>query len=239
MVNHELSKMILGKFPYKTELHCHSSNVSMCSDITPSELIFNYKVSGYSGIALTNHFYPNSTKARLGYKKYAEWFIDGYREVKEKGMAAGIKVYLGMEIRFEENMNDYLIYGISEDFVRFGVSPKVKTLREFVSQCKPEDSILIQAHPFRDSMRLMPTELLDGVEVYNMHPNHNSRNALAAQYALEFKEGIFTCGTDYHHAGQDSLSALLSEDIPDSESALVRTMRDNPIYKVGSSVITF
>ena len=228
---------LIKEHPYKIELHCHSSGASDCSQITPTEMITTYKFEGYSGLVITNHFYPFKP-SKLGYKKYVDNYINEFKTLAEKGEAHGIKVYLGMEIRFEENENDYLVYGIDEDFIRNAISQKMKTLSDFVSVAKNEKNIILQAHPFRTGMKLMPPELLDGIEVYNLHPNHNSRVGFAAKYAEEIG-GVFTCGTDYHHTGQGALTALLTRELPKDSFDLVNYIKNEPIYKIGNSIVTF
>lgn len=230
-------KDIIKEYPYKTELHCHTSGISKCSQISVPEMITTYKFEGYSGIVVTNHFYPWQP-SRLGYKKYVEDYIKEYETLSEKGEEHGIKVYLGMEIRFEENENDYLVYGIDEDFIRNAISQKMKTLSDFVSVAKNDKNLILQAHPFRSGMKLMPAELLDGIEVYNMHPNHNSRIGFATKYAEEIN-GVFTCGTDFHHTGQGALSALLTREIPRDSFDLVNYIKNEPVYKIGNSIVTF
>ena len=228
---------IIKEYPHKIELHCHSAGASACSQITATEMITTYKYEGYSGLVITNHFYPFQP-SKLGYKKYVDEYIKEYYNLREKGDAHNIKVYLGMEIRFEENENDYLVYGIDEDFIRNGISQKMKTLADFVSVSKNEKNLILQAHPFRRGMTLMPSELLDGIEVYNLHPNHNSRIGFAAKYAEEM-DGVFTCGTDFHHTGQGALSALLTREIPKDSFDLVNYIKNEPIYKVGNSIVIF
>ena len=45
-----------------------------------------------------------------------DFYLTGYRKAKEHGDKIGIKVYLGLEIRFsKENENDYLIYGVDDE----------------------------------------------------------------------------------------------------------------------------
>lgn len=231
------SKDIIKEYPHKIELHCHSSGASKCSQISIPEMITTYKFEGYSGLVITNHFYPWQP-SKFGYKKYVDDYIREYSNLYEKGESLGVKVYLGMEIRFEENENDYLVYGIDEDFIRNGISQKMKTLKDFVSVSKNEKNLIIQAHPFRSGMQLMSDELLDGIEVYNLHPNHNSRIGFAAKYA-ENINGVFICGTDFHHTGQGALSALLTRELPKDSFDLVNYIKNEPIYKVGNSIVTF
>ena len=121
----------------------------------------------------------------------------------------GLNVILGAEIRFTENENDYLIFGISPEglidiykMLSFGID-------RFYSEYKNEKNIIIQAHPFRDGMLSVKRESLDGIEVFNMHPNHNSRIGLAAKSASD--NMITTCGSDFHHQGQECMCGLLTK----------------------------
>ena len=43
-----------------------------------------------------------------------------------------------------------------------------------------------------------------------MHPNHNSRIGLAAKYANE-NNMIATCGSDFHHHGQECLCGIITK----------------------------
>ena len=227
------------EYKYKIELHCHSAGISTCSDIQAPDLIRYYKESGYQGLVITNHFYPWMPRNQKAYNKYKEDFIEEYEFLKRLGENSGIKVYLGMEIRFDENNNDYLLYGIDEDFVR-ELPRDFETFEEFVPYARDhEDVIIIQAHPFRSGMVIKDSCLLDGIEVYNLHPNHNSRVGLAAKYAEMEEFEICTCGTDFHHIGQHGLSALLTKELPQDEKELVKCMREEQIYKAGNSTIVF
>lgn len=227
------------QYKNKIELHCHSSGISMCSDISAPDMIRYYREEKYQGLVITNHFYPWFPKTQKAYEKYVEDYIEEYHFLKEIGEGVGIKVYLGMEIRFKENENDYLLYGIDEDFVR-AIPRECKTLEEFIPFVRQyQNVILIQAHPFRNGMILKDSELLDGIEVYNLHPNHNSRVGLASKYADMEGFAICTCGTDFHHIGQHGLSALLTRELPENEVALVECIKNEQVYKIGKSIVVF
>ena len=221
------------------ELHCHSAGISECSDIPGADLVRYYKEAGYSGLVITNHFYPWQPKSIKAYEKYKENYVEEYRFIKDIGEKTGIKVYLGMEIRFEENFNDYLLYGIDEDFV-INLPRDFETFEEFVPYIRQyENIIVIQAHPFRNGMVLMDSCLLDGIEVYNLHPNHNSRAGLAAKYAEMEDFEICTCGSDFHHIGQHALAGLMTKELPEDNKALVKCIREEQLYKAGKSTIMF
>ena len=58
-------------------------------------------------------------------------------------------------------------------------------------------ALIYQAHPFRIGMTVTDPELLDGVEVYNGHGDHNSRNSVAYKWA-ELHSLRKLSGSDFH-----------------------------------------
>ena len=230
---------MLEEYKNILELHCHSAGISHCSDIPAPDLVRYYKEAGYSGLVITNHFYPWMPKNEKMYNKYKEDYIEEYHFLESLGESFGVKVYLGMEIRFDENDNDYLLYGIDEDFI-MDLPRDFETFEEFVPFVREyPEVIVIQAHPFRSGMVIKDSALLDGIEVYNLHPNHNSRVGLAAKYAEMEDFEICTCGSDFHHLGQHALGGLMTKELPEDNKALVKCIREEQIYKVGKSIITF
>lgn len=193
---------------YKTELHTHTKPVSGCSDIEAEQLVKIYKEKGYDGVVLTNHF----TRYLQGetVEEKIKWYLEDYYKCYEEGKLIDLNVILGAELRFTENNNDYLIFGICpEDLIQiYEMLPY--GIDRFYKECKNEKNIIIQAHPFRDGMESVRRESLDGIEVFNMHPNHNSRIGLAAKYANE-NNMIATCGSDFHHHGQECLCGIITK----------------------------
>jgi len=194
---------------YKTELHAHTSPVSGCSDILPEDLIRIYKESGYDSIVVTNHFITTTLKGETCEEK-VKWYLEDYYKCCEEGSRLGLNVILGAELRFTENNNDYLIFGICPEELADIYELLPYGIDNFYKEYKNDKNIIIQAHPMRDGMQSVNPKSLDGIEVFNMHPNHNSRIGLAAKYACE-NGMIATCGSDFHHLGQDSLCAVLTK----------------------------
>ena len=108
-----MKEQIMGEYPHKTELHCHTLPVSGCSHIYAPEMVQLYKALGVDTIVLTNHYHPE-VATRFTKEEAAERYLKAFRELKECAEAEGIKAILGMEIRFAENSNDYLVYGLTE-----------------------------------------------------------------------------------------------------------------------------
>lgn len=194
---------------YKTELHAHTSPVSGCSDIEPTNLIEIYKEAGYDSVVIANHFISQTLRGETVNDK-VKWYLEDYYKCCEAGEKLNLNVILGAELRFTENNNDYLIFGICPEELSDIYELLPYGIDNFYKEYKKENNVIIQAHPFRDGMQSVNPESLDGIEVFNMHPNHNSRIGFAAKYARE-NNMIATCGSDFHHYGQDSLCALLTK----------------------------
>ena len=162
------------------ELHAHTSPASDCARHKAEELIKGYAELGFNGIAITNHFFPNGTINE------AEKIINDYHEALECADKYNMKIFLGVEIRFwSESNNDYLVFGIDEEFIKAVTMSYPKNLAEFYTNFKNDNNLIIQAHPMRSGMVRMPKKFLDGIEAFNLHYNHNSKVALAARYVAE------------------------------------------------------
>ena len=204
------------EYKYKTELHAHTSPVSLCSEIPPDKLVSVYAQNGYDAVVLTNHFY-NTT--------LVDEYIEGYHKCRSLGEKAGINVILGAEIRFSECMNDYLIYGIEENelydirkLLDFGID-------NFYKKFKNYKNIIYQAHPFRDGCSLASPDSMDGIEVFNLHPGHNSRIAYAAQYARKYNMKIIG-GSDYHHPNMHCLCSICTKEHISNSLHLAQILKD-------------
>lgn len=198
---------MFNEFKFKTELHAHTTPASGCSQIPPEYLVKVYKEKGYTSIALTNHFMYDTADAEEKITKY----LDDYYKTLELGKKEGINILLGSEIRFSENNNDYLIFGINPEDLYNINSLLDKSIDNFYKTFKNDKNIILQAHPFRDGMESVNPESLDGIEVFNVHPGHNSRIGFAAKLARE-NNFIVTCGTDYHHFGHEGLCGILTKE---------------------------
>lgn len=224
------------KYPYKIELHAHTSPISACSDIPPRDLVDIYKAAGADGVVITNHAYgwnPGDTC-----EEWADWYLSDYREAKEYGDKLGFGVYLGMELRFYENANDYLVYGVDEEFInKTWRYLKSGGIREFFNDCRDERRVIVQAHPFRDGMTQADPAVLDGIEVFNLHPNHNSRIGFAARH-LSRHPGVMTGGSDYHHPGQDAMIFARFSSLPRDSFDIADILRSGDyLFDISGSII--
>lgn len=241
MTKEEIRRQLLRQYPYRLELHAHTSPASPCGDIEPEQVIRIFHESGYDGIAITNHFFTGIFEDHFqapDKKTALSRYLDDFHRAKATGEELGIRVYLGAELRWDHlSANDYLLYGIDEDMLADVFDYMKADPETFVRDCKSEKSFFVQAHPFRAGLTRLSPELLDGVEVFNMHPGHNSVIAKAERFADENGK-IKTMGTDYHHKGHHNLCATRACILPEDSFALAALLKENNyIMQLGSSLI--
>ena len=217
-----LKTNLINEYKYRFELHAHTGGASSCSQISPEQMAKTYAQLGYDGIVLTNHFIYSGEESK---KEYIKRYIYDYELTKRSGEALGLSVLFGLEIRFTENVNDYLIYGVDESMLESIYDLLPYGIENFRRELKLDESAFLQAHPFRDNMSVVKADLVDGIEIFNMHPGHNSRIGLASRFALENEISIVTAGTDFHNPGRDGLSALRCREIPNDSFQLASILK--------------
>lgn len=228
--------MDFNQYKYRTELHLHTSPASGCSEVSADKAVELYAGLGFDSIVVTNHFFPGMRFIEDKEKCIRE-YLEDYKQAVEAGKKYGINVILGCEIRFSENVNDYLVFGIDEDFFGWAYDLLNDGLDNFYEKFKSQDTLLLQAHPFRDGMTRMNPKYLDGVETYNMHPHHNSRVALAAKYAKEH-DFIVSAGTDFHHLGHEGMVAVLTKEELKTSHDVQKVLRSRDyLFEIGGSIV--
>ena len=238
-MNRQAKQYLMDHYRYRIELHAHSYPGSKCSEISPKEIVKQYTQHGYDAVVLTNHFLYEYFEGLTKEEAITQYYQD-YNEMCELGESSGLKILLGAEIRFTENMNDYLIYGVDREVlgrVYDYFAQGVVTFRKEV--CFPK-SVFIQAHPFREPCVPVAAQLLDGIEVFNLHPGHNSRIALAACYAKENNISMITAGSDLHYLkkGHSGASAMLTAVLPRDSFELATLFKSGDyILEIGNCII--
>ena len=126
-----------------------------------------------------------------------------------------LNVILGCELRFEGSINDYLIYGITEEFLRNNPELHKMSLHSFVDLAHENGLLVIQAHPFRNGITIVNPALLDGMETFNGTPSYDGRIRVAEEWAKHYGL-IRTSGSDFHNPDQRGYGGILT-------SAAIRT----------------
>lgn len=179
-------------------MHCHTAEVSNCGRVGACELVEAYIDAGYSGIVITDHFSPYTfaSKRDLKVKEMIDFYLSGYEAAKEAARGR-IDIFLGMELTFYTNFNDYLVYGFDESFLRKNADIMDMGIEAFSRLAHKNGLLAFQAHPFRNNMTVTYPDLLDGYEAYNGNMRHDSRNDIAAIWAQKFGKRVVS-GSDFH-----------------------------------------
>jgi len=214
---------------YKIELHLHTRYVSPCGKLGAEELINGYKAAGYDAVVVTDHYkrrtfeYIDVDPSDSAVNR-VEAFLEGYYRMNAQGEKAGIRVYKGAEITFDENGNDYLLFGWQDGLLAEPDHILRMGLKEFSSLARAAGALLVQAHPFRDWCTVAFPKYLDGVEVKNTHPRHDDHDAIAKVFAEEF-DLIQTAGSDCHRAEDIGRGGILSDTLPADSMELAELLR--------------
>ena len=182
--------------PYKIEGHCHTSESSPCSQTSAKEIVKLYKYENYDGIIITDHFSYSVFKDTDSWENIVSKFLKGYKTAEIEAQKYNIKVYLGMEIRFLDSNNDYLVYGIDENFLYNNPWLYMKDLKHLDKVCNGK-YLIIQAHPYRWDNTLADIKYLDGIEYNNTNPNNECNNEKAYN-SWKNTNLLGTCGCDFH-----------------------------------------
>lgn len=187
---------------YLYEMHFHTKDTSNCANVKASRAVEEYIKAGYDGIVVTDHLSPSTYmkygRELLPWKKKVDFFLRGYKEAV-KAANGRIPVLLGMELRFRtsEGDNDYLVYGINEDFLYKHSNLLEMNIKKFYELTQKNGFLVFQAHPFRVGMKVTNPKCLDGIEIFNGNPRHNSSNDIAEMWAKKY-DLLVTSGSDYH-----------------------------------------
>jgi predicted metal-dependent phosphoesterase TrpH len=221
---------------YLFDTHVHTQETSSCGKVKAQEGVNLYKKAGYSGIVITDHYY----KQYFDNLPYNNWndkihrYLTGYLSAVEEGKQIGLNVFLGMEIRFADSPYDYLVYGIDEKFLMDNPELYKLGLEGFRQYVEDKDILIFQAHPYRPGLTAADPSLLDGVEVFNGNPRHNSRNDLALAFAKS-NNLLMLSGSDFHQVEDLARGGIeVSEEIDDAKG-LLEVIKGNELIKLLAS----
>lgn len=119
---------------YLFDPHTHTAETSKCGHLPAAEVVDRYVRHGFSGLVVTDHLHPeylSRIDTDHDWNKVIDHYLSGYRASKQRGDEVGFQVLLGAELRFPENDNDYLVYGIDEAWLRSNPYVCCMSAREF------------------------------------------------------------------------------------------------------------
>lgn len=210
---------------YKYELHCHTGCVSRCGRVDPQEIVKLYIEHGYSGIVVTDHYSPMTFTPNWNPQKQIDFYLDGYRRMKEAAIKSGkdFTVLLGMELRHYGTANDYLVYGIDEDFLYKSGNLMLWLEKKVHKVCKEKGYLVFQAHPFRPGIKRCKEKYIDGIEIYNGKTPKNM-NDKAEEWAVN--SGKLVCsGSDFHTKEHTARGGIITKTPIKSNADLLNVLK--------------
>lgn len=213
----------------KIETHVHTSEGSPCAKVDAAGITEAYRRAGYDAIVITNHFDNELLKTfgKTDEEKISRYLL-GYRKAKEAGKQFGIRVLLGIEIRLEPSAEDFLIYGVHEEFLYQNPGLCFLNQEEIYHLCHANGAVFYQAHPFREPCMPKHPEFLDGVE-YNQRPDSGNNNEKLAEWAKAYPELKAVSGSDCHDSGQVGYGGIITPQDISSEGELAEVLRNGQI----------
>lgn len=161
----------------------------------------------------------------LAPQKENEFFLSGYRRALASA-TDDFTVLLGMEIRFYGNGNDYLVYGVTPEFLEKYGNLMMYYPRRFHEICKKNNMIFVQAHPFRPYVFRTAPKYLDGCEIYNAKNKNEGINEKAEKWAEKYNMPVRIGGSDLHGESQfNNISGIATEEKIRTNDDLVRILR--------------
>ena len=209
-----------------TELHFHTSESSPCGKVPAKKGLTMYQKAGYGAVVVTDHF----SRSVYGKKDNRDWamvvnrFLAGYEEAKQTGQKLGVSVYLGMELRFPHDENDFLIYGLDKEYLLARPWIYEEELNQVYEDLQKHGMVIFQAHPFRKKCSRANPSYLTGIEIMNGNPRHDSRNDLAASWAREHNL-VGICGSDFHQVEDLNGTGVSFKSLPESEGELAQRLK--------------
>lgn len=188
----------MSKYIY--DLHIHTEESSLCGRVPAKEMIKLYHEKGYKGVAITDHYNKNFFHhvSNLSWKEQIDSFLQGYRIAKDEAKQYDMDVFLGIEYRELSNSNDFLVYGLSEEFLYEHPHLHHLKMEETIKLFRKNEAVIYQAHPYRPKVSFLSNpDYLDGIEVHN----GNSRQTYDEQKTQEAVEKYQLYGisnSDFH-----------------------------------------
>lgn len=125
-------------------------------------------------------------------------YLEGYRCAKKAAEKYGMDIFLGIEFREISHINDFLIFGLTEEFLYRNEELFLKPIAEASGIFHEAGALVIQAHPMRTGVNVLADpRLLDGIEVYNGNHQWPYDRKKAAEAAKQF-DLTAVSGSDFH-----------------------------------------
>lgn len=225
------------EYKYRIELHNHTYRATNTASVSPEWVVRKYKEMGYDAVVFTNKISYKDV-VRKGYDYSFERYRTDYDIGKAIGDEIGIKVIEAMEVTVAGSGRDYLVYGVDRSVVEKALNHIDEEIPQFYKTMSDGRTLILQAHPFRPDETKAPRDCIDGMEVFNMHPEQNSRVGIAARYALNNEFNIIIGGSDTHNEGDECCISMLSKTLPEDSFELADILRSGDyLFEIEGNIV--
>lgn len=216
---------------YRIDPHVHTAEVSVCGKVSAAEMVRLYHQAGYQGFIVTDHYYSGFAEQHAdgAWTAVVDAFLEGYHRAAAAAWPLDMDILLGMEIRFEEGPEDYLVFGFDPEFLYRQPHLYRHTLDSFREATQDQGILIVQAHPFRKGMTAASPSLVDGIEAFNGNPRHDSCNHLAYAYGRQAGR-LLLSGSDAHQPQDVGNGAIALPERITTGSDLVEWMLSGKPY---------
>lgn len=195
-----------AQIQYPAETHCHTRETGPCGRVPAEYLVKAYLEEKYRYLFITDHIHEanfESEETRGASWEYrVDRYLKGYRAARKAAQGTGLIVMLGMEVTLRgKSPIDFLVYGQDEQFIYDHPFFYDLEFAEFYRFVRDNGMLSFEAHPYRYGGEPVQPVCYDGIEIFNAHPRHVSRNQKAVQYARE--KGLYTISGSDVHAEED------------------------------------
>lgn len=213
---------------YKYELHCHCKEISPCGWLSAEETARLYRQAGYDGLVMTDHFRTDIIETLPGknWEEKMASYWKPYRALKAAYEKTDFFIGRGVEIRFDNNGNDILLYGFSDELLLEEGQDWVKLgLPDFYEKYR-DKMLIIQAHPNRCATTYQePLAFLHGIEMKNSSPRNENHNEISEQTVRENPWLIATGGSDCHRTEDVAGSGISCEEKIQTDKELIKILK--------------
>lgn len=211
---------------YKTETHCHTSEISHCAEESALQCAEKYREAGYTSIVMTNHFKDNYLDGDT-WREKIDIFFDATKAARDALTGSGMYILSGMELTLNESNNDYLLFGAKRDFFYDAEGIFEKSASWVARFADERGMIMIHAHPMRFGATLRAPDGVHGIEVFNGSLRQQSRNDVAAQWVREFSglPLILTSGSDHHKSWEPPTGGICTDFPLTTDDELLSVLR--------------
>ncbi|NLY88585.1 MAG: PHP domain-containing protein [Firmicutes bacterium] len=221
---------------YCYDTHVHTGESSACGRIPGRQAARLYKAAGYHGIVITDHYTRKFFRHCAGrtWDEKLDSFLAGYREARREGRKTGLQVFLGAELALDNPYNDYLLFGITEDFLREYPELYKLEIMDLYELAEKHGFLVYQAHPFRPGFSPADPAFLHGVEVFNGNPRHDSHNRPAYHFAKKHRLKMIS-GSDFHQKTDVGRGGITTARQVNTPEELLRVLKDEDYELITTS----